>query len=755
MTDVSENTTLSDNVLFFTAPPPGATAYETSLINAFRQIKAARGKSYQPRTRHLRADGWAEYTNRLFLESSPYLLQHAHNPVNWYPWGDEAFETAKRLNRPVFLSVGYSTCHWCHVMEEESFEDEEIARYLNANYIAVKVDREERPDIDAIYMSAVQALTGHGGWPLSAWLTPDRKPFYGGTYFPARDGDRGAAIGFLTILQKLNESFHQQDGPVEKASAQLTVAISQMMAPKAGSRLPQESVLQNAISFYRQRYDERLGGIQGAPKFPSSLPVRFLLRYFKQYGHGQDLEMARNTLNKMAGGGMYDHVAGGFHRYSTDARWLVPHFEKMLYDNALLAIDYLEAWQATGDESFKRVAHDILRYVQRDMTAPEGAFYSATDADSLTPEGHREEGYFFTWTPEELENILGKDRANIAARFYRVSGPPNFEGRYILHTPESISDIAGSLKMSEPELQAIIDESRDMMYQARKNRPEPLRDEKILTAWNALMISAFARAGLVFEQPEYLEQAVKAARFILDRLYISNRLMRSYKDGQARHGGYLEDYAFLIAAWMDLYEATHDLAWLEKAIALDKILEKEFEDPGHGGYFMTGTDHEELIAKEKPYADTAVPSGNSVQALNLLRLHAFTTDDKYRRRAEKTLTAFSSILSSAPAAMSEMLLALDFYLDTPLEIIIVTPTGRDNAARPFLQALGTRFIPNRILAVVNDGDLAAVSRLIPLAGEKTPLNGKATAYVCRQGTCALPADDPEAFIRQIEKNRAS
>ncbi len=751
MSDVSKNTNLSADNRYFSIPLPGSVEYEASLIEAFQKIKAARGKDYHPRTRHLRPDGWAKYTNRLFLESSPYLLQHAHNPVNWYPWGDEAFETAKRLNRPVFLSIGYSTCHWCHVMEEESFEDEEIARYLNEHYVAVKVDREERPDIDAIYMSAVQVLSGHGGWPLSAWLMPDKKPFYGGTYFPARDGDRGSPVGFLTILQKLNRSFHQSGGTVEKASSQLTDAIFQMMSPKTGSKLPQEEVFLNAVNFYRQHYDAQMGGIQGAPKFPSSLPIRFLLRYFKQYGRKEILEMACRTLTQMAAGGMYDHVAGGFHRYSTDAQWRVPHFEKMLYDNALLVLDYVEAWQATGLETFKRTAHDILRYVQRDMTSPEGAFYSATDADSLTSDGHREEGYFFTWTPEELEDVLGKDRAHIVMHYYNVNGPPNFEGRYILHTPRPASQTACLLKISTQELQATIDESREMLYQARKHRPQPLRDEKILTAWNALMISAFARAGLVFENPDDVVYAVRAARFILDHLYVNNRLMRSYKDGQPKHKGYLEDYAFFIAALMDLYESDHDIFWLEKAVELDRILEKGFEDRENGGFFMTSRAHEALIAREKPYADTAVPSGNSIQALNLLRLYAFTTNESYRIRAEKTLTAFSTILSSAPAAMSEMLLALDFYIHAPLEIILVTPAGQKNAAHPFLQALNRRFLPNKILAVVDDQNIGAIARRIPLVAEKSVLNGKATAFVCRKGTCALPTTDPEEFIRQIEK----
>ncbi|MFO7912501.1 MAG: DUF255 domain-containing protein, partial [Desulfotignum sp.] len=366
----------------FTLPQPGAEPYGADVIQKLENAAALRGSDYQPRTRHLRPDGWARYTNRLFLESSPYLLQHAHNPVNWYPWSDEPFETARQENRPVFLSVGYATCHWCHVMEEESFEDEEIAKYLNENFVCIKVDREERPDIDAVYMTAVQALTGRGGWPMSVWLTPDRKPFYGATYFPARDGDRGAAIGFLTVLEKLNQSFHLPDGRVEKAGRQITEAIRQAMVPQSGNRLPGQEILQKAAGFYQQNYDPKFGGLSGAPKFPSSLPVRFLLRCYRKTRDPDMLEMIENSLFHMAGGGIYDHVAGGFHRYSTDAQWLVPHFEKMLYDNALLAVAYLEAWQTTANADFQRVVNEILTYTGRDMTSPEGAFYSATDADS-------------------------------------------------------------------------------------------------------------------------------------------------------------------------------------------------------------------------------------------------------------------------------------------------------------------------------------------------------------------------------------
>ena len=730
---------------------PGIGGSENMLLKKIEEMRKIRGENYKPRTKHILSDGWAKYTNRLFLESSPYLLQHAHNPVNWYPWGDEAFETAKMLNRPVLLSVGYSTCHWCHVMEEESFEDEEIARYLNKNYIAIKVDREERPDIDAIYMSAVQALTGRGGWPMTVWLTPDRKPFYGGTYFPARDGDRGAGIGFLTLLKKVNEGYHTKQDIVVESSQQLTNAIQKMLSSETGDQLPVEDVLHKAINYYRDRFDPVYGGIKGNPKFPSSFPVRMLFRYYRRTGDNEILKMAKLTLDNMAAGGIYDHVGGGFHRYSTDEQWLVPHFEKMLYDNALLIMGYLEGYQITGDENLRQIAIDILRYVKRDMTSPDGAFYSATDADSLNQEGHLEEGNFFTWTPEELEEVLSKDQDRIVKKYYSVGFTPDFGGRHILNTIESTNDFSDRLKMSGEKLAGIIEESKEILYQARSHRPPPLRDEKILTAWNGLMISAHARAGLILGESKYIDRAVKAAQFVLKNLYIKNRLFRSYKDNTARHNAYLDDYAFLIASLLDLYEATYDTTWLEKAMALDGVLEKYYEDKRIGGFFMTSNDHEDLIAREKPAYDGALPSGNSIAVLNLLRLGEFTNIDRYKKRAEKALMSFLGTLNSNPVALSEMLLAVDFFLDSPKEIIVVTPEGEKGKADPFLFEFRKQFLPNRILAVISEGkDLQYHAKVIPLVKGKIAREKKVTAYVCEEGTCKLPTSDPNVFASQIK-----
>jgi len=733
---------------------PGAPPFPPELLDQFAQRRRELGPGYRPRTRHLLPDGGAKYTNRLSLSSSPYLQQHAHNPVNWYPWGDEAFETARRLGRPILLSVGYSTCHWCHVMEEESFEDEEIARFMNEGYVAIKVDREERPDLDAIYMSAVQTLTGSGGWPMTVWLTPDRKPYYGGTYFPARDGDRGVPIGFLTLLGRLRALYDEQPDRVAESAEQLVLAIRQSLAPPAGGDgLPGADVPLAAVATYRARFDATHGGLQRPPKFPSSLPVRFLMRHHRRAGDRQAIDMATLTLEKMAAGGMYDQVGGGFHRYATDARWLVPHFEKMLYDNALLAIAYLEGFQATGREDFARVAREILLYVERDMTSPQGAFYSASDADSLAPGGRREEGYFFTWTPEEIEAAIGKERARIVAGRYGVTSQGNLEGRSILHLARPIPDLARDLEIDPGRLPAILEDARGELYRARAKRPAPLRDEKILTAWNGLMISAFARAALVLGEDRHARTAARAADFVLGNLRRDGRLIRSHSEGRPGRNAFLDDYACLTAGLIDLFEATGGRRWIEAAIGLDAVLEAQYEDRTGGGFFMTSADHEALLAREKPAYDGAEPSGNSVAVMNLLRLHALTTDDRYRRRAERALAAAGPVLKRSPTALSEMLLAVDFRLDTPKEILIVTPPGPGGGAGgagPLLTALRRAFVPNRVLVVVQEGEaLAALSRIVPLVQGKTAHNGKATAYVCENRVCDLPTTDPAVFARQI------
>jgi uncharacterized protein len=712
------------------------------------KMRRQRGTGYRPRTRHLLPDGNAIYTNRLFLETSPYLLQHAHNPVNWFPWGEEAFDLARRLSRPVLVSIGYATCHWCHVMEEESFEDEQIAEYLNAHFIAVKVDREERPDIDSVYMSALHAMGNQGGWPLNVFLAPDRLPFYGGTYFPPRDHSRG--LGFLSLLRRLSEAFQRDPERVALAGRQLAQAIQGMLAPAGGGEAPQQVSLEQAESVFRERFDPVHGGLRGSPKFPSSLPVRLLLRRYRTTGDREPLSMAYLTLRRMAAGGIYDQVAGGFHRYATDETWLVPHFEKMLYDNALLAVAYLEGYQATGDRKLAEVVRQILHYLQRDMLAPGGGFYAATDADSLTNGGEREEGFFFTWTPLELSEILGAERAAIIASFYGVSQTGNFEGRSIAHRSRPLAQVAASLKLSEERLQEIVEQARELLYQARQRRPLPIRDEKILASWNGLAISAFARAGLILDDPGALDQAKMTARFVMESMVADGRLAHSHQEGEAKGEGFLDDYACCIAGLIDLFEATGEACWLERSLELTAVVQSDFRDAASGGYFMTGSRHEELIAREKPAHDGAVPSGNSVMILNLLRLHALTGQPVYQVEAEQALEAFAGALSSAPTSLSEMLLALDFQLDAPKQIVIVAPAGNRQAAQGLLEQLSSIFLPNRVLATVCEGEeLERASLLVPLLKEKKARGDLAVAYLCENRTCRAPTSDPEEFGRQL------
>jgi len=723
---------------------PALEPFPDDLSRALLQGVRQQGPDYRPRTHHFAADGMPKFTNRLILESSPYLLQHAHNPVNWYPWGDEAFDRARAEGKPVLLSVGYATCHWCHVMEEESFEDEEIAALMNEHYIAIKVDREQRPDVDAVYMAAVNRLTGRGGWPMTVWLTADRKPFYGGTYFPPRDGVRGARVGFDRILVTLAERFHEQPDVIGDAADDLTGRIQVGLSPEPANGPVSPEALQTAFTALDSSFDELHGGFGGAPKFPRTVTLEFLMRYFRRTGNARARDMAIQTLERMARGGIYDHVGGGFHRYATDRAWLVPHFEKMLYDNALLTVAYLEAYQVTGRDDFAEVARDILRYVRREMTAPEGGFYSATDADS---EG--EEGLFFVWTPAELAAALGPDRARAVGAYYGVTDAGNFEGKNILHVPRGLEETAKKLGMSPADLRAHVEGARETLYESRARREPPLTDRKILVSWNGLMISAFARAATVLRSPDYARTGARAADFILSTMREGTRLHRSAFRGEVSGGGFLDDYAFLIAGLLDLYEATGTRIWLEEAIGLQRVLEQHFADAGNGGYFMTPDDGEALLAREKPDYDGAEPSGNSVAILNLLRLHELTTDDRYRQQAAAGLRGLGRRLSQSPVAAPKLLSALDFHLDRAKAIVVVGPAD-DAGMEGLLSTLGRTFVPNHVLAVVSTGDdQRRLSALIPLVKDKVPQQGRATAYVCENRVCALPTSDPEIFARQL------
>ena len=725
-------------------PAPGATPYPAALADRLSAAVIARGPHYKPRTHHLNPDQSPKYTNRLIFESSPYLLQHAHNPVDWYPWGAEAFERARQEQKPVLLSVGYSTCHWCHVMEEESFEDEEIAEYLNAHYIAIKVDRERRPDVDGVYMQAVQMLTRRGGWPMTVWLTPERQPFFGGTYFPPRDGDRGAQVGFLSLLKQLNSAYHEQPEKIAATAGNLSAQIGRSMAAAPGTGLPTASVLRAAYGQSQSRFDPVHGGFGGAPKFPRSVQLEALLRYHRRSGDPDALRMVERTLEAMAAGGMYDQIGGGFHRYSTDTQWLVPHFEKMLYDNALLTIAYLEAYQVTARPEFARVAQEVLAYVQREMTAPSGAFYSATDADS---EG--EEGTFFVWTPAGIEEVLTPEEQRLVLAYYAVTKQGNFEGKNILHTPRSLEAVATELGIDSGQAQQLLDAAREKLYEARRKREPPHTDRKILASWNGLMISAFARAAQVFADPAYAHTAARAADFILTTMKHGDRLRRSSLDAQVTGEGYLDDYAFLIAGLLDLYEATFDPRWLRAAIALQEVVDTHFWDTTGGGYFLTADDAEELLACEKPSYDGAEPSGNSVALMNLLRLYEFTADDRYYGRAEGTLRAFEPTITQYPVSVPRILSAVDFWFDRPKQIVIVT-SDDVTEAEPFLAQLRATFLPNRMVTVVSEASgQEELAKLVPVVAGKTARHGKPTAYVCERQVCELPTTKPGVFAQQI------
>jgi uncharacterized protein YyaL (SSP411 family) len=730
---------------------PGVETVDEALQQRLDQALASQGAGYIPRTHHLEDDGSPRFTNRLIEQSSPYLLQHAHNPVNWYAWSDEAFQRAQRENKPIFLSVGYSTCHWCHVMERESFEDEEIAAFLNRHFIAIKVDREERPDIDSVYMTAVNILTGRGGWPMTVIMTPDKDPFFGGTYFPPRKGVRGTRAGLLDILGEMLRAYTNEPQQVVARAQELSQRVEQAAALQAGPGVPSDKVIAVATQNLARSFDRVDGGFSGAPKFPQPSRLSLLLRYARRTRDQGAAAMVMTTLDKMAAGGIYDHVGGGFHRYSTDAQWLVPHFEKMLYDNAQLAVVYLEAWQYTGDPSYQRVAREILDYVAREMTAPEGGFYSATDADSPTPSGHDEEGWFFTWTPDELELLLGADDAAIVSAAYGVTQRGNFEGRNILHRVATDREVGAALRISPKGVAEVLEGARSTLYDARGSRPPPIRDEKIIAAWNGMMISAFAQAGWMLDEPRYTDVAARAGGFVLETMRAEDgALLRTYREGRKGSTSFLDDYAFMVGACLDLYEATGDAVWLERAVELQSDQDARYLDAQSGGYYLTPSGGETLLVREKPAFDRAVPSGNSVAARNLLRLHDFTTDAEWRSAVERLFASLSFRVTRAPNGFPLLLVALDHYYDTPLEVAVVAPLNRADAG-PLAERLRKTFVPNKAFAVLTDVEAAGQQAQVPWLEGKRAIGGKSTAYVCERGRCDLPTPNPAVFQKQINR----
>ena len=679
-------------------------------------------------------------SNRLVDSTSPYLQQHAHNPVDWYPWGEEALGKAKELDRPIFLSVGYSSCHWCHVMERESFESVEVAKVMNENFINIKVDREERPDIDALYMNAVQMLSGQGGWPMSVFLTPDLRPFWGGTYFPPKGlyqpGGEVIRPGFMDILLSLSRAYRETPDRIEDTARQVLEGLCRAESHSV-EELPSEEVLRLAGEYAGRNFDPTHGGFGPAPKFPRSTEISMLLRVYALTGERHILEMCERTLEGMAWGGMYDQVGGGFHRYSTDAKWLVPHFEKMLYDNALLARTYLEALQLTGRELYRRIASEILDYVLAEMTSPEGGFYSATDADS---EGR--EGVFFVWRPGEVEEVLGAEDAHLFCEYFNVTAEGNFEeATSIPHITGKLEEVAGRLKLDPSAARERIEAARGKLYAAREKRPAPFRDEKVLTAWNGMMISAFSRGAQVLGEPRYREAAERAARLVLDSMRDGERLLRVRKDGQSRILGFLDDNAFFIEALIDLYETGFDVGYLEEARRLADIVLDRFSDEQEAGLYFTSADHELVLTRRKDPFDGAVPSPLGVMALNLLRLEKLTGVPAYGERARAVLLDISAALPRVPMGFGSTLIALDFLLHPPVELAVVGDLEGPAAAKLF-EKIYSGFLPSRVIAASTNPPSEERVSSLPLLEGKGHKGENPLLYICRDYACGEPVDDP-------------
>jgi len=694
-------------------------------------------------TRHARP-------NSLVNEKSPYLLQHAYNPVDWFPWGDEAFDKAKKEDKPIFLSIGYSTCHWCHVMERESFEDEHTARLMNQTFISIKVDREERPDLDHIYMAVCQMITGAGGWPLNVVMTSDKKPFFAGTYFPRET--RQGRIGMKELSLSIMELWTTRRQEVFQSAGKVMVALKAVSDDTSGPA-PDLDVSETAYRQLAQRYDPQYGGFTQATKFPTPHNMFFLLRYWKRTGDPSALAMVEKTLQSMRRGGIYDHLGFGFHRYSTDEKWIVPHFEKMLYDQALISMAYMEAFQATGNEEYAQSAGEVLNYVIRDMTSPEGGFYSAEDADS---EG--EEGKFYVWTLDEISRILEQHESDLIIRVYNVLPVGNFHeeatgrltGANILHLRRPLEMIAAEMGISVTVLRERLDAAGQKLFQARKNRVHPLKDDKIIADWNGLMIAALARGAQVLGNEEYAVAARRAADFILTTMMgPGGSLFHRYREGEAALAAHADDYAFLIWGLLELYEATFEPKYLRSALDLNSSFLEKFWDDDSGGFFFTSCDAEDLIVRKKEIYDGAMPSANSVAALNLLRLGRATGDPELEAKAERLFRAFSGTVRQFPSAYTHLLCAVEFALGRSHEIVIAGHrAGTDT--KEMLRKIRTPFLPNKVvLFTPSDETSWEIGEIAPFTASHEALHGQATAYVCRNFRCELPTRDPVKMMELI------
>ena len=714
-----------------------------------------------------------EHTNRLAHEKSPYLLQHAHNPVDWYPWGEEAFAKARSENKPIFLSIGYSTCHWCHVMAHESFENEDVAAFMNREFVNIKVDREERPDVDRVYMTFVQATTGGGGWPMSVWLTPDLKPFVGGTYFPPED--RYGQPAFKTVLERVATAWKENHDKIVEQGGKIVAALRESQSTATAEGKIDAAVLDSAYQQIDRSYDPKEGGFGNAPKFPRPVTLNFLTRFYardpKRESSKHALEMTLFTLRKMAAGGMHDHIGGGFHRYSVDRYWHVPHFEKMLYDQAQLAVAYLDAFQITRDQKYEAVARDILDYVARDMTSKEGGFFSAEDADSpvvggIGDPGHEKtaEGAFYVWTKKEIDAALG-DAAEIFDFHYGVQAHGNapegsdpqdeFRGKNILIERHTIAETANQFRKTEEEIGKLLAQSREKLFSIRSKRPRPHLDDKIISAWNGLMISAYARGAQVLDEPRYLEIATRAAKFLQANLFDPSQktLYRNYRGGRSDIEGFADDYAFVIQGLLNLYEASFDVEWLKFATQLQETQDRLFFDEKNGGYFSTSGKDESVFLRMKDDNDGAEAAASSVAALNLLRLAQFRDDPAAAgaERARKTIDAFATTLSHFPSAMPLMLVALDYSLSKPRQIVIA---GKEDVpeTKALVKEVHRHFLPNTVLFLA---DGAEAQRYLGDKNEAiramSPIDGKSAAYVCENFTCKAPVTDPKQLAQLLLK----
>jgi uncharacterized protein YyaL (SSP411 family) len=705
------------------------------------------------------------HANRLAREKSPYLLQHAHNPVDWYPWGEEAFEKARRENKPIFLSIGYSTCHWCHVMAHESFEEQATATIMNREFVNIKVDREERPDVDRVYMTFVQATTGGGGWPMSVWLTPDLKPFVGGTYFPPED--RYGQPGFKKVLERIATAWKQDREKIAESGSKIVDALRESQTSQSPGKIDKD-VFEQAYMQLDRSFDPKEGGFSMAPKFPRPVALNFLTRFYahnpKSENSRQALEMDLLTLRKMAAGGIHDHIGGGFHRYSVDRYWHVPHFEKMLYDQAQLATAYLDAFQITQDRQCEETARDILDYVTRVMTAKDGGFFSAEDADSLFEEGKPEhgEGAFYVWTEKQIDDALGSDSAIFKYQFGvqphgnapEGSDPQDeFRGKNILIQRHSVAETAQHFEKSEEDVRQCLARSRKKLLSIRAKRPRPHLDDKIISAWNGLMISAYARAALVLDEPRYLEVATRAAKFVRANLYDEKRklLFRSYREGRSNIEGFADDYAFVIQGLLDLYETSFDVEWLKFALELQQTQDRLFFDEKGGGYFSTSGTDMSVVLRMKDDNDSAEPAASSVAALNLSRLAQLRNDKQLAERARKTLDAFAPTLNHFASAMPQLLVAVDFNSAKPRQVVIAGKIENDDT-KSLLKEVHKHFLPNKILMLADGGDgQKFLGENNEALRAMSPIDGKPAAYVCENFTCKAPITDPRALGELLAK----